>query len=102
MKLYDFKVTSFILWLCCEVVTTLVEVDEMRNRQEGCYHSTGLITKIQSARDRKLSRGLHKNTSHAYSQDVLSFMLGREGKSVHTGNKTKKRNKTTQNGKKVQ
>lgn len=37
--------------------------------------------------------GLHKNTSHAYSQDVLSFMLGRQGKDVHTGNK--KRNKTT-------
>lgn len=37
--------------------------------------------------------GVHKNTGHAYSQDVLSFMLGREGKSVHTGTKQKKENR---------
>lgn len=38
--------------------------------------------------------GLHKDAGHAYSQDVLSFMLGREGESVYTwknikGNKQK-------------
>lgn len=35
-------------------------------------------------RDRERYPGLHKNTSHAYSQNVLSFMLEREGKDVHT------------------
>lgn len=27
--------------------------------------------------------GLHGNTSHAYSQDVLPFMLGRKGERIH-------------------
>lgn len=36
-------------------------------------------------------RQLHKNTGHAYSQDVLSFMLGREGKSIHRGIKKERK-----------
>lgn len=42
---------------------------------------------------------MHKNTGHAYSQDVLSFMLGREGKSVYTGNKKRKEIKQQKMGK---
>lgn len=37
--------------------------------------------------------GLHKNAGHAYSQDVLSFMLGREGESVYIWNKIKLNNR---------
>lgn len=65
---------------CCQVVTTLPEVDGVRIRQEGCFHSTSLRTKTQSKREtERYPGGLHKNTGHAYSQDVLSFMLGRDG-----------------------
>lgn len=39
---------------------------------------------------REIFEKLHKNTSHAYSQDVLSFMLGREGEYIDTNNKKRK------------
>lgn len=65
--------------------TTLSEVNGMRNRQAGGIFSSHQSDN-QREKERKQDPGLHKNTSHAYSQDVLSFMLGREGKSVHTGN----------------
>lgn len=41
--------------------------------------------------------GLHKDAGHAYSQDVLSFMLGREGKSVYIWNNINA-NKQRENG----
>ena len=45
---------------------------------------------------------LHKNTIHAYSQDVLSFMLGREGEETAQRHRehTKKKDKTTAQGRK--
>ena len=77
-----------------------MKVDEMK-KQAGGMLSFHRSDNQDTERERqRVIQGLHKNTSHAYSQDVLSFMLGREGESVHTGNKTKKGNKTTQNGKK--
>lgn len=39
---------------------------------------------------RKIFEKLHKSTSHAYSQDVLSFMLGREGEYIDTKNNKRK------------
>lgn len=72
------QIASCKVWRCCEVVTTLTEVNGMRHRQEGSIHRSDNREDGQS--------GLHKNTSHAYSQDVLSFMLEKEGESVHTGN----------------
>lgn len=60
-------------------------------KQAGGIFSFHRSEKIQSERETERYLGLHKNTSHAYSQDVLSFMLGREGKSVYTGNKKKKK-----------
>lgn len=53
----------------------------MRVGQEGCYHSTSLRTKNTEQERRREIQGLHKNTGHAYSQDVLSLMLGRDRES---------------------
>lgn len=64
-----------------------------KKRQRG-----GILMSLQckNQETEKNVPGLHKNTSHAYSQDVLSFMLGRK-KCVHSGNK--KGNNERQNGK---
>lgn len=51
----------------------------MRVGQEGMFsiHQSG--NQKHGARERREIQGLHKNTGHAYSQDVLSLMLGRDG-----------------------
>lgn len=57
----------------------------MRVGQEGCFHSTSLGTKNTEQERRREIQGLHKNTGHAYSQDVLSLMLGRDEESGGAG-----------------
>lgn len=43
------------------------------------HQSENQNTEQERRRDIRGAGGLHKNTGHAYSQDVLSFMLGRDG-----------------------
>lgn len=44
------------------------------------FHQSGNQNTEQERR--REIQGLHKNTGHAYSQDVLSLMLGRDGSRV--------------------
>lgn len=71
------------------MVTALTEVNGMRNRQEE-YHYHYQCKNQNTEQKSERYPGLHRNTGHAYSQDVLSFMLGREGKNVYIGNKKRK------------
>lgn len=67
-------------------------------KQAGLYrHSAGVRRGIKTQEEADKYPGLHKDAGHAYSQDVLSFMLGREGKSVYIW-KNLKGNKQTENG----
>lgn len=72
------------------MVTTLIEVNGMRNRQEGYYHSAGLRTKIQSKRDRKMSRVAQEYRSCLLSGCAV-FHAGERGEECTQGNKKKEK-----------
>lgn len=68
------------------------------------FHQSGNQNTEQERR--REIQGLHKNTGHAYSQDVLSLMLGRDGSrvgaggrvGVHTGEDKNSRNNKYKTG----
>lgn len=76
------------------MVTEPTDVYGMRNRQEEDHYHYQCKNQNTEQKSERYP-GLHRNTGHAYSQDVLSFMLGREGNNVYIGNKKENYRKGT-------